>query len=213
MKLKSTTNELWKGWKLAWYHHFTHIACARKLRGLRQKLDALRVQNGQSLLKYQGFGRKLICYKGISFFWTYLNSIVFLCSKCTIQSHIINFQPFLTSFVIFHAYTDFWLNDPEIGKHYKWTLKRLKVGMVSSFHPHSMPGIRISYGHGCTSCTKRTISFEVSGFHTETRLLQQAFQMNYGKVESWHGIIIIVAGESRHFFLACVICLLRRNHG
>src|SRR3990170_2030358 len=54
--------------KLAWYHHFTHIACAKKLRGLRQKLDALHVQNGQSLSKYQGFGRKLICYKGISFF-------------------------------------------------------------------------------------------------------------------------------------------------
>ena len=56
-----------KGWKLACYHHFTHIACAKKLRGLRQKLDALRVQNGQSLSKYHGFGRKLICYKGISF--------------------------------------------------------------------------------------------------------------------------------------------------
>ena len=75
MKLKSIWNELWKGSKLAWYHHFTHIACARKLRGLRQKLDALRVQNGQSLSKYQGFIRKLVCYKGISFFWTYFNSI------------------------------------------------------------------------------------------------------------------------------------------
>ena len=30
MKLKSVWNELWKGSKLAWYHHFTHIACARK---------------------------------------------------------------------------------------------------------------------------------------------------------------------------------------
>jgi thymidylate synthase len=29
-----------------WYHNFTHIACAKKLRGLRQKLDALRVQTG-----------------------------------------------------------------------------------------------------------------------------------------------------------------------
>ena len=57
-----------KGWKLAWYHHFTHIACAKKLRGLRQKLDALRVQNEQSLSKCQGFRRKLVCYKGISFF-------------------------------------------------------------------------------------------------------------------------------------------------
>ena len=34
IKLKSSSNELWKGWKLAWYHHFTHIACAKKLRGL-----------------------------------------------------------------------------------------------------------------------------------------------------------------------------------
>ena len=41
-------------------------------------------------------------------FLTCLNSIVFLCSKCNIQSHIINFQPFLTSFVIFHAFTDFF---------------------------------------------------------------------------------------------------------
>ena len=71
--LKSTTNELWKGWKLAWYHHFTDVECAEKLGGLRQKLDALRVQNGQSRSKYQGFIRKLVCYKGISIFeltWT-----------------------------------------------------------------------------------------------------------------------------------------------
>ena len=106
--LKSTTYELWKGWKFAWYHHFTHIECAKKLRGLPQNMDALRVQNEQSLSKYEGSIRKLVCYKWISFFWTYLNSRVFLCSKCTIQSHIINFQPFLTSFVIFHAFTDFF---------------------------------------------------------------------------------------------------------
>ena len=54
LKLKSTTNELWKGWKLAWYHHFIHIACARKLRGLRHKLDALRVQRTISF-KVSGF--------------------------------------------------------------------------------------------------------------------------------------------------------------
>ena len=134
LKLKSTTNELWKGWKLAWYHHFTHIACAKKLRGLWQKLDALRVQNGQSLSKYQGFGQKLICYEGISLFWTYLNSRLFVCSKCTIHSHIINFQPFMTSFVAFHAFTNFSeLYDPENEKKYKWTLKRLKVGWYNHF--------------------------------------------------------------------------------
>ena len=68
LKLKSISNELRKGWKLAWYHHFIHIACARKLRGLRQKLDALRVQNERSLSKYEDFIRKLVCYKGISSF-------------------------------------------------------------------------------------------------------------------------------------------------
>ena len=36
LKLKSISNELRKGWKLAWYYHFIHIACARKLRGLRK---------------------------------------------------------------------------------------------------------------------------------------------------------------------------------
>ena len=41
LNLKSISNELWKGWKLAWYHHFIHIACARKLRELRQKLDVI----------------------------------------------------------------------------------------------------------------------------------------------------------------------------
>ena len=139
LKLKSTKNELWNGWNLACYHNFTHIACAKKLRGLRQKLDALRVQNGQSLSKYQGFGRKLVCYERISIFLTYFNSRLFVHSICIIQSHILEFQPFLTSFAIFHAFKYFFeLNDTEIEKHYKWTLKRLKVGMLSSFHPHSL---------------------------------------------------------------------------
>src|SRR5919106_1028561 len=49
--------------------------------------------------------------------------------------------------------------------------------MVSSFDPHSMCENveRVTAKTGCTSCTKRTISFEVSGFHTETRLLQRDF--------------------------------------
>ena len=68
LKLKSISYELWKSWKLALYHHFIHIGCARKLSGLRKKLDAFHVQNGQSLSKYQDFIRKLVLYKGISFF-------------------------------------------------------------------------------------------------------------------------------------------------
>src|SRR3954470_12963562 len=104
LKLESTTNELRKGSTLVWYHHLTHITCVQKLRGLQKKLDALRVQTGPSLSKCEGFKRKLICYKGISFFKTFLNSRLFLHSICPIQSHILKFQPFLTSFAIFHAF-------------------------------------------------------------------------------------------------------------
>src|SRR3954466_4007476 len=92
-----------EGCNLAWYHHLTHITCVKKLRGLRQKLDVLRVQTGLSLSKYKGLRRKLIGYKDISFFKTYLNSRCFLHSICTIQRHILKFQPFLTSFAIFHT--------------------------------------------------------------------------------------------------------------
>src|SRR3954451_1739494 len=106
LKLESTTTELIKGGNLAWCHHLTHITSVQKLRGLRQKLDALRVQTGPSLSKYKGFRRKLICYKDISFFYGYFNSRIFLNPTCNIQSHILKFQPFLTSSDIFHAFHD-----------------------------------------------------------------------------------------------------------
>ena len=99
-------------------------------------------------------------------------------SLCTIQSHVINFQPFVPSFAFLHALLIcFELNDPEIEKHYKWTLKRLKLVMVSSFHPHSIckEVERVTAKTGRTSCTNCTISFEVSGFHTETQMLQRDF--------------------------------------
>ena len=101
LKMKSTTNELWKCWNLAWYHHFTHIECGKNLRGLRQKMDALRVQNGQSLSKYQGFIRKRVCYKGITFFkliWT----LDFLCvQNATFGATSSIFNPFWLHLLFF----------------------------------------------------------------------------------------------------------------
>src|SRR3954469_450180 len=71
----------------------------------------------------------------------------------------------------------FELNDPVIGKHYNETQKRLKLGMVSSFDPHSMCAKveRITTKIGCTSCTNWTISFKVRGFQTKTHLFQRHF--------------------------------------
>src|ERR1041385_4012645 len=96
LKLEINTTKLRKGLNLAWYHNLTHITCSQKLRGLRKKLHALRVQTGPSLSMYEGFRRKLMFYNGISFFYTYLNSRLSLHSICTIKNHILKFQPSLT---------------------------------------------------------------------------------------------------------------------
>ena len=52
--------------KLGMVSSFHPHSMCKKLERSRQKLDALRVPTGQSLSKYQGFGRKLICYTGNS---------------------------------------------------------------------------------------------------------------------------------------------------
>src|SRR3954466_10580393 len=128
LKLESTAIELRKGLNLAWHHHLTHITCVQKLRGLRQKLDALRVQTGPSFSKYKGFRRKLICYKDISFIYAYFNSRLFFHPTCNIQSHILKYQPFLTSFAIFHAFNVYFqLNDLEIGKHYNLDSEKVET--------------------------------------------------------------------------------------
>src|SRR3954465_12613108 len=76
-----------------------------------------------------------------------------------------------------HLMIYFQLNDLEIGKGYNLNLERLKLGMVSSFDPHSMCAKveRISEKTGCTSCANWTISFKVRGFQTKTHLFQRYF--------------------------------------
>ena len=78
---------------------------------------------------------------------------------------------------LIHLMIYFELNDPQIGKHYNWTQKRLKLGMVSSFDPDNMCAKfeRITAKTGCTSCTNWTIYYKVRGFETKTHLLQRLF--------------------------------------
>ena len=48
---------------------------------------------------------------------------------CTIQSDVINFQHFLTSFAIFQSFTDLFreLNDREIENHYKMNSEKVET--------------------------------------------------------------------------------------
>ena len=129
LKLKSISNEPWKGSKLAWYHHFIHIACARKLRGLRQKLDAFRVQNGQSVSKYQCFIWKLVCYKRISFSWNYLNFIFFVFKMHHSKPHH-QFST-LSDFICYFSciYWLFWAIRP-----WNWKAFQMNSEKVESWH-------------------------------------------------------------------------------
>ena len=91
----------------------------------------------------------------------------FLRSVCTIQGNVINFQLFLASFAIFHPFTDLFLVKwPWNWKALQMNSENFKLGIVSSFHPHSMckKVERVTTKTGCTSCTKWTIYFEVSRF-------------------------------------------------
>src|SRR3954468_9147927 len=90
-----------------------------------------------------------------------------------------------------HLMISFELNDLEIGNRYNCTQKRLKLGIVSSFVPHSMCAKveRITAKTGCTSCTNWTISFKVRAFHTKTHLFQRHF--NFSKLNSNQDFICI----------------------
>ena len=82
------------------------MACSKKLKGLQKKLDALRVQTGQSPSKYQGCGRKLVYNKGISFFKHILTQDFFCIQYASFKATSSHFNPFQTSFAIFHAFHD-----------------------------------------------------------------------------------------------------------
>ena len=112
LEIKNSTNELWKGWNLAWYHNFTHIPCAKKFRGLPEKLDATSCTDWTISFEVSGFRTKTRLLQRISIFLTYFNSRLFVHSIWTIRSHILKFQPCLT-FAIFHAFNElFWAKWP-----------------------------------------------------------------------------------------------------
>ena len=180
LKLKSTTTELWKGWNLAWYHHFTHMACAKSREGddknwmhFMYKLDTL--FRSITVPDENSFVTKALHYFNL------ITTLDFLCDHyAPFKATSSTFNPFWHNLLyLMHLKICFELNDPEIEIYYNWTLKRLKLRMVSSFHPHGMCKIveRVTAKTGCTSCTNWTLSFGVSGFQTKTHLLHRQFKI------------------------------------
>ena len=139
---------------------YPHSMC-EKVERVTAKTGCTSCTNWTISFEVSGFRtKKHICYKHTSFFLIYYNSGLFLFSVCTIQGNVIDFQPFPTSFVIFmHLLIILSYKTLKLKSTTKWTLKRLKPGMVSSFHPHSMckKVERLTAKTGYTSCIKCTI--------------------------------------------------------
>ena len=100
----------------------------QKSRGLRQKLDALHVQIGQSLLEYQGFGRELICYMGTSFFKLIWTPDIF-CVPIHHSKRRHQFSTLSNKICYFQSFTDLFreLNDHEIENHYKMNSENVET--------------------------------------------------------------------------------------
>ena len=107
LKLQRATTWTHQRLKLGMVSSFDHTTCVQKLRGLRQKLDVLRVQTGPSLLQYKGFQTNTHMLQRHFIFLSLFQLKTFFPSN--IQSHILKFQPFLSSFAIFHAFNDLFL--------------------------------------------------------------------------------------------------------
>ena len=89
-----------------------------------------------------------------------------------------------------------------------------KLGMVSSFHPHSMCKRveRVTAKTGHTSCTNWTISFGVSGFRTRTHLLHGHFNVFNNLFELRTSFVFSMQhSKRRHQFstLSNIICYIQ----
>ena len=112
---------------LAWYHHFTHIACAKSREGhgenwthLVYKLDNL-FRSIRVSVENSSVTRALQCFLNLFELRPILRSV------CIIQSDVINFQHVLTSFAVFQSFIDLFreLNVYEIDSHYKMNSKNV----------------------------------------------------------------------------------------
>ena len=129
LKLKSSINELWKGCNLAWYHHFTCIACYKKLRGLRQKLDALRVQNGQSFRSMRVSDENSSVTKGFHFFELIWTSDFLCVQNASFKAKSSVFNPFSLHLVISMHLQVFWAKWP-----WNWKAVQMNSEKVETWH-------------------------------------------------------------------------------
>src|SRR3954470_24365241 len=106
VKLESTTTWTQKRLKLGMVSSFdSHNMCA-KVEWIMTKTGCTSCTNWTISLKVQGFQTKTHLLQRHFIFLSSFQIKTFFLPTCNIQRHILKFQPFLTSFAIFHAFND-----------------------------------------------------------------------------------------------------------
>src|SRR3954470_16986951 len=104
LKLESTTTWTQKRLKLGMVSSFDpHNMCA-KVERITANTRCTSCTNWTISFKVQGFHTKTHLLQRYFIFLSLFQLKTFF--ACNIQSHILKFQPFLTSFAIFHAFND-----------------------------------------------------------------------------------------------------------
>ena len=130
LKLKNTTNKLWKGWNLAWYHHFTHIACAKKLRGLRQNSGCSSCTNWTISFEVWGFRTKTHLLQ-MHFIFLNLFQLQTFCAFSMHHSKPRHQFSTLSDFICYFSciYWFFWAKWP-----WNWKALQMNSEKVESWH-------------------------------------------------------------------------------
>ena len=105
-----------------------HSMCKRVER-VTEKTGRTSRTNWTLFFGVSGFRTRTHLLHGHFIFLNSLQLQTFLRSVHTIQSDVINFQHFLTSFAIFQSFTDLFreLNDHEIENHYKMNSENVET--------------------------------------------------------------------------------------
>src|ERR1044072_489386 len=106
LKLESTTTWTQKRFKLGKVSSFDPSNMCAKVERFTTKTGCTSCTNWVISFKVQGFQTKTHLLQRHFIFLNLFQLKTFLHSICTIQSHILKFQPFLTLFAIFHAFND-----------------------------------------------------------------------------------------------------------
>ena len=129
-----------------------HSMCKRVERVIA-KTGRTTCTNWTIFFEVSGFLTRTHLLHGHFIFLNLLQLQSFLCSVRTIQSNVINFQNFLTSFAIFQSFTDLFreLNDREIENHYKMNSENVETwhGIIISPTQHAKKS-REGYGKNWT---------------------------------------------------------------